>query len=83
MVIRWRLKEFLDERGISTYQLAKEVEGLTPVSVYRNARDVAALRLDTLDAFIKALRSLTGKEVTVCDLLEYEPAERGPGAPTR
>lgn len=35
-----------------------------------------AVYLETIDAILTALRELTGDEVKITDLLEYEPSER-------
>ena len=47
--------------------------GLAQGTVYRLVNgDTRNLNADTLDAAIKALRSLTGESVSVSDLLEYQ-----------
>lgn len=78
--VKWRLKEFLDEHGLSTYQLVDKAHGkLSRTGVYRlTDSDLSGVRFESLAAIIPALRELTGEEVQVGDLLEYT----GPPAPT-
>ena len=72
-MIDWKLKQHLDSNGLSTYQLVKELEGkVSANAVYHAAReDINRVNFDTLDEVVRALRRLTGKQVSVCDLLEY------------
>lgn len=71
---RWRLKEFLDQHGITRYALAKKLAGqLTQNTVYNLADDPDYIKINTFDVLIPALRALTGEEVTVADLLVWEP----------
>jgi predicted transcriptional regulator len=71
MPIHWKVQDILAAHSITGYQFWK-ASGLPKRSAYRivngDARNVNA---DTLDATVRALRSLTGKPLTVCDLLEY------------
>jgi DNA-binding Xre family transcriptional regulator len=74
--IRWKLKEYLDTHGVSAYRLAEHTHGrLSRTGIYRlTAKDLKAVRFETLAAVIPALRDITGEEVQVGDLLEYVPA---------
>jgi DNA-binding Xre family transcriptional regulator len=75
MGVRWKLREFLNAHDITPHQLALKTENkLSQKTVYSlaNAR-TGGVRFDTLEAIIPALSELTGKNVTVQDLLEYQP----------
>lgn len=73
-MIRFRLKELLEERGWTAYRLAQE-SGLTVPAAYRLASADSTLRrldLDTLDVLCRVL------DVTPGELLEYRPrAKKG------
>ena len=72
MPIHWKVGEILASHNITGYQFWK-ASGLPKRSAYRvvngDARNVNA---DTLDATVRALRSLTKKPLNVADLLEYQ-----------
>ncbi len=71
-MVKWRLREYLDENKLSAYALTKSAE-LAPNTVYALARgDQGRLDLEVLDKVMAALDGLTGKRVSVCDLLERE-----------
>lgn len=74
--IRWKLKEYLNQRGVSAYKLAERSNGrLSRTGIYRlTADDLKAVRFESLAVIIPALRELTGEEVQISDLLEYVPA---------
>lgn len=80
MPTRIRLKEILQTRGVTIYALQKRTEQQgTRISyqalhalVHNPAPD--SVRLNTLNAIIKALRSLTKEHITISDLLEYKEA---------
>ncbi len=75
MALEWKVKEFLKVHGISAYRLMKEAR-LAQGTAYRLANNQAGgLSLETLDAVIEALRRLTGKQVVLADLLEYQEGE--------
>ena len=67
----------LEANSITPYRLAEEARGLVNRNtVYAVARgDSARVDLSTLDGLIGTLRRLTGKPVSVCDLLEYQEGE--------
>ena len=73
-MIMWKLKDYLDEQGITPYKLAQQTgEKLSQNAVYRLAGpDVSRFDRESLDVLIEALRELTGKAVKVSDLLEYQ-----------
>jgi hypothetical protein len=70
-MIRFKLKDYLDAKGISAYKLGQTVKGLEPVTVRKYAAGERMPTLDSLDRLIVALRELTSERVSVCDLLEY------------
>ena len=76
MPTRIRLKELLDEQGVTVYKLAKQTEGKLSIQSLYNLTSVKnpakRIELESLDAIIEALFSITGKRFTVCDLLEYQ-----------
>lgn len=75
MPTRIKLKSLLDENGISVYRLSKETKGrLSIQSLYNLTGEPPPSRIElaSLDAIVEALRALTGKDIRVCDLLEYE-----------
>lgn len=73
-MIRWKLKQLLEQHGLSVYQLAKALEGkVSANAVYHAAREsITRVNFETLATVIAALRDLTGKPVVVGDLMEYE-----------
>lgn len=72
--VNWRLKDFLKENGISTYALV-EASGLAQNTTYALARGATQhVRLDTLAGVLTGLRKLTGKDVTLADVLIHEVA---------
>jgi hypothetical protein len=75
--LRWRLREFLDEHGLSAYALVKELDSVTRApTIYRLAKegvDVHKLDLGVAAIIMEALGKLTGKTVTPNDLLEFDP----------
>jgi DNA-binding Xre family transcriptional regulator len=71
MPVRWKVKQFLGAHSLTPYRLMKE-SGLAQGTVYRLVNgDTQNLNASTLDATIKALRTLTGKRVDIPDVLEY------------
>lgn len=73
---QWRLAQFLQARGITAYALAKATGTARPTTIYRLARaDHEPTRVDlpTLTMVIDGLRTLTGEDVQVSDILEYVP----------
>jgi hypothetical protein len=74
----WKLRRYIEERGISPAELEREIIRLGynwgAKTIYRFVRDDGPVNAnrDTLAALIEALRSLTGRKVNIQDLLEYE-----------
>jgi hypothetical protein len=74
--IKWKLPEYLEQRDITAYKLGAELGGHKRIpAVYRliNKTDPPS-RVDfqTLANVIQALKTLTGEDVALTDLLEYE-----------
>lgn len=74
MTVRWKVGDLLREADKSVYAFWKE-SGLAKRTAYRIADaepdKTPAITTGTLDATIRALRTLTGKRVDVADVLEY------------
>lgn len=76
---KWKLPEYLEQHEITPYRLGVELGGHKRIPViYRLAKkDKPPTRVDfdTLGELIKGLRVLTGKNVQLSDLLEYQDDE--------
>ncbi len=74
MATRWKLKEFLSEHNISVYELAKHTKGrLSRNGLYKLVnKSPEQLRIATLDTLIPVLGQLTGKDVGLSDILEWQ-----------
>lgn len=76
MATTWKLRDYLHDRRIRPAKLATLLEGrMSRNSIYGlvGEEPPKAVYLETIDAIIPALRELTGEDVQVSDLLEYEP----------
>ena len=73
MPLKWKLKQFLEQEGITAYRLADETHGkLSQNGVYRlTSGDLKGIRFESLEVVLPALSKLSGKRVSVHDLLEY------------
>ncbi|MEX2501247.1 MAG: helix-turn-helix transcriptional regulator [Trueperaceae bacterium] len=72
MPIRWTVRPYLDRHNLTPYRLMKE-SGLAQGTVYRLVRgETTTLNAETLDRIMTTLRRLTGEDVQIGDLLEYE-----------
>lgn len=77
-ITRWKLASFLAERSLSAYALAKISLVKHPNTIYRIARlghEPTRVDLPTLTAVLDGLRKLTGENVQLSDILEYDPVE--------
>jgi len=75
MPIHWKVGDVLKAHNITGYQFWK-ASGLPKRSAYRVVNgDARNMNSDTLDATIRALRKLTGEQIEVGDLLEYQESE--------
>jgi hypothetical protein len=81
--VKWKLKEYLEARGISAYKLATTVEERTQeASVYRLVRKGETQKridLASIAVVIDGLRELTGEAVNIEDILEYHPEPKRKG----
>lgn len=76
--VRWRLADYLERHGLTAYALGKEIGVTRMNTVYRLARrgnEPVRVDLETLALVISSLRMLTGENVQIADILEYDPAE--------
>lgn len=74
MATQWRLKQFLSEHDLKPAAVVLATEGrLSRNSVYALARGAEAIRFETLNVLLPALREITGEDVAVSDLISYEP----------
>ena len=73
MVHRWRLSEVMARYRISGVDLAQEL-GVTrqAVSNMKNRAQMPRMDGQQLDQLCEALSKLSGKQITVADLLEWE-----------
>lgn len=75
--IRWKLRDYLDERGVKPLEVEKEAIRLGHTfgrnSIYRLLRDDGPDNLSrkTLAVLVEALRSLTKRKVRLSDLVDY------------
>lgn len=71
--IRWKLKEVLEQNGVTAYQLMQDT-GLAGSTIYRiTGGKTDAVQGKVLDRILTSLHTLTGKSFDVCDLLEWQP----------
>ena len=69
-MVRWRLRQYLDEHDLSAYALTKAA-ALAPNTVYALARgDRGRVDLAVLEKVITGLEQLTGRRVELTDVLE-------------
>ena len=74
--VKWKVKELLGAHDVTPYRFWKE-SGLANRTAYRLVNgETTTVNTDTLDATIKALRTLTGRHIEIADLLEYHEEER-------
>jgi DNA-binding Xre family transcriptional regulator len=74
-MVKWKLKALLEANNLSAYALSRAA-GVAPNTVYGLARgEHERISLKVLSEVIRTLEELTGKRVSVCDLLEYERKE--------
>lgn len=72
-MIRWKLKEVLDEYGITPYRLMME-SGIANSTIYRLTNNKSeGVQGPVLDKILNSLCKLTGKRIGVGDVLEHVP----------
>lgn len=70
MNVRWKVKEFLESNGKTTYSLWK-ASGLSRTTAYAIAAgNMKGVEFDTLAKLLGGLEHLTGKQVELADVLE-------------
>jgi predicted transcriptional regulator len=76
VAIQWKLRTYLEANGITPHALAKAAL-IEPPNIYRMLRGDGPKMFDreVLSRIIRALRDLTGKPVTVSDVLEEEVSD--------
>lgn len=78
--VRWRLKQYLESRGVTPYQVALKMGGNVRGNqslMYRlKDGDLVTSTVPTVERIVFAIRELTGEEVKMFDLVE-EVYERG------
>lgn len=76
--VRWKLADYLEERGITPYRLAKAIGNESRAgTIYRLARrgkEPSRVDLPTLATVVEGLNAITGETVSFDDVLEYEPS---------
>jgi len=78
--MRWKLSGYLERHGLNANQVAVTA-GLSPNTVYPMVRGVARrVDLRSLERVMTALVGLTGEEVRLDDLLEFEQVAAEPAA---
>lgn len=80
-MVRWRLADYLQQRGFSAYALGKIIGGARMNTVYRIARrgeEPTRVDFETLALIITGLRTMTGEDVQITDILEYVSDEDSP-----
>ncbi|RTH26585.1 hypothetical protein CSW18_04625 [Thermus scotoductus] len=72
--IRLKLREILDQEGVSAYALSRTIaQKVSPNTVYALTRGTTQRPdLQALAWVVWGLRRLTGKPYEICDLLKYE-----------
>lgn len=80
MAIEWRLRELLEEEGVTAYGLAEKMGGATrrPTLYAITSPDVtkrpARVGFPLLEDILRGLKELTGKDFSVADLIESDQA---------
>jgi DNA-binding Xre family transcriptional regulator len=72
-MIRWKLKEVLEEHGITPYRLMVD-SGIANSTIYRLTNNKTdGVQGPVLDKILNSLCKLTGKSIGVGDVLEHIP----------
>ncbi|THF87207.1 helix-turn-helix transcriptional regulator [Deinococcus sp. KSM4-11] len=71
MQAQWKLRDYLHAHGITPYKLAKAIPDVRQATIYRLAAEDApqSVSFDILSRVITGLRTVTGQDVTVGDLI--------------
>ena len=70
--VQWRLQQYLQQHSLSAYRLAKTLPDVQPPTIYRlaSSRAPQSVNFELLGKVLRGLRTLTGEDVTLNDLLE-------------
>lgn len=73
-VVRWKLNEFLQGKGLSVYRLHTELAGqISRTGLYKITRgETSGVDFASLADILEALEKLTGEPVALQDVLSYE-----------
>ena len=72
--MRWKVKEYLDAQGKTTYALWKS-SGLSRTTVYAiTANQLDGVQFETMAKLIEGLEKITGQRVELSDVLEVARA---------
>lgn len=80
-LVRWRLADYLEERGLTAYAVAKASDITRLNTIYRLARrgkEPTRVDLPTLALLLDGLSKVTGGPVSIGDVLECLPDDPGP-----
>ena len=83
--VRWRLADFLEEHDLTAYALGKTIGSTRMNTIYRIARrgqEPQRADFPTLALVLDGLTRLTGKRVSLLDVLEYIPDPTLTASPT-
>lgn len=75
-VVRWRFADYLEEHGLTAYAVAKASDITRLNTIYRIARrgkEPTRVDLPTLALVLDGLHKVTGRPVSLLDVLEYVP----------
>jgi len=71
----WKFSEYLEQRGINPYRIARHGKDKSEEQViYRLARrgqSIKRLDLASLALIVEAIKTETGEQVSITDLLDY------------
>ena len=72
VIVRWRLKQFLEHEGITQYQLMKLAQGRISKNTIGSAvrNELNGVQFSTLAAIIEVLESHLGRQISITDLIE-------------
>lgn len=75
-MIRIKVGEFIDDAGLSRNAVAREAK-IRSNAIYEMAsNETKRLDLETFNKVIETLRNMTGRDVTIADMLEYTPDDK-------
>lgn len=78
-MIRWKLKEVLEDHGITPYRLMVD-SGIANSTIYRLTNNkTEGVQGPVLDKILNSLCKLTGKRIGVSDVLEHVPPAKKAG----